>query len=156
MNSNIYDITYQKLRAWLIPALIRKPRLVALLQVLSFPIEGIYQAFNRYRLAKRYQLKITPQVCYLEMMLNDRYDFVQRRIRIEDSLEKPPLYLFQNAENKPVFLATQYLFTDGEAGAIKDDFVVKVPMDINFENAEMLSLLKNYKLASMKPKIQRI
>lgn len=95
-------------------------------------------------------------MCYLEMMLNDRYDFVQRRIRIEDSLEKPPLYLFQNAENKPVFLATQYLFTDGEAGAIKDDFVVKVPMDINFENAEMLSLLKNYKLASMKPKIQRI
>lgn len=156
MNSNIYDIAYQKLRAWITPDILLKPRLMALLQVLSYPIEGIYQAFNRYRLAKRYQLKISPQVCYLEMMLNDRYDFVQRRIRIEDSLDKPPLYLFQSSENKPVFLGTQYLFTNGEAGDIKDDFVVKVPMDINFENAEMLSLLKNFKLASVKPKIQRV
>lgn len=156
MNSNIYDITYQKLRAWVMPNLVRKPRLTALLQVLCFPIEKVYQAFNRYRNAKQYQLKISPQVCYLEMMLNDRYDFVLRRIRIEDSLDKPPLYLFQNSENKPVFLGTQYLFTNGEAGDIKDDFVVKVPIDIIFENAEMLSLLKNYKLASMKPKIQRI
>lgn len=156
MNSNIYDITYQKLRAWLIPALVRKPRLVALLQVLSFPIESIYQAFNRYRLAKRYQLKITPQVCYLEMMLNDRYDFVLRRITIVDAIDRPALSIFRVDELKPVFLGSEFIYTSGEAGQIKDDYIVLVPSVLNFENPEMISLLKTYQLAGMKPKIQLV
>lgn len=156
MNSNIYDITYQKLRAWVMPNLVRKPRLTALLQVLCFPIEKVYQAFNRYRNAKNYQLKISPQVCYLEMMLNDRYDFVLRRIRIVDSLDRPALSIFRVDELKPVFLGAEFIYTDGEAGIIKDDYIVLVPSAIVFETAEMISLLKSYQLAGMKPKIQLI
>ena len=162
MNKNIYDIVYDRLCLWLTPDEIKKQKVLAWWNVVTAPFIGIYQDFKRYADAKRYQLYITPQVCYLTRLLNDRYDYVQRRIRINDAVTHLPLYIFLAEESKPVYIFQSgeapppYLYTDGEAGEIQNDFLVLVPSDISFDDNEMLKLLAGYRLAGMKPKIQRI
>lgn len=159
--NKIYDISFSKLAQWLIPADIRAAVITQWLLALIAPIVTVYQAFLRYRTDKLYQLMITPQVCYLERLLNDKYDFVNRGIYIDDPIQKLPTYLYLAAELKSVHLYLQsedepvYLFTDGEAGEYQDDFIIMVPAIIKFSEAEMLTLVKQYRLAGMKPKIQR-
>lgn len=162
MNEVIYDIDHSQLKQWMIPARIRKSRLGAFLQVVISGVVFLYQDFLRFRKAKLYELMITPQVCYLERLLNDRFDFTQRRIRIVDGVDKPPFYIFQEAELKPKYLrntseaAPQWIYTSGESGNLQDDFVILVPVALVFEEAEMRSLVKVYKLAGTKFKIQRV
>ncbi len=156
MNSKIYDIDHSKLIIWLIPNRLRNARLIVFFQVMCYSIIVLYQSFRRYKAAKEYQLLISPQVCYIQRLLNDRYDYAQRRIIVTDADDKPPLIVYTRAELKPVYLGSKFIYTAGEAGSIKDDFVVKVPGVINFETAEMISLVKTYRLAGMKPKIQTI
>ena len=162
MNVRIYDIDYAKLIGWLTPQELRKNKLRRLFNIIVAPVVVLYQLLLTYRTAKLYQLKITPQKCYLELLLNNRYDFTLRRIYIDDGVDKPPFYIFQHAELKPKYLrrssehAPIRIYTSGESGAIADDFIVFVPMSLVFEEPEMTSLVKVYKLAGTKFKIQRI
>ncbi|MBS0647401.1 MAG: hypothetical protein JSR97_12550 [Verrucomicrobia bacterium] len=93
--------------------------------------------------------------------MNDRYDSTLRRIYIDDGQEKPPFYIFQRPELKPKFIykntenRPKYIYTSGESGNLTDDFVIYVPMGLAFEEPEMVSLVKVYKLAGTKFKIQR-
>ncbi len=162
MNVNIYNIDYSKLIGWLTPQELRKNKLRRLLNIMVAPVVVVYQLFLLYRTAKLYQLKITPQKCYLELLLNNRYDFTLRRIYIDDGVDRPPFYIFQNAELKPKFIRQRSenlparIYTSGESGSIADDFIVFVPLGLVFEEPEMTSLIKVYKLAGTKFKIQRI
>lgn len=161
MNENIFIIAYNTLVEWLVPRILRNTRLVAFAKLLSTPFVYLYQDLLRYRKARLYELKITPQKCHLQRLLNDRYDFVSRRIFIEDGIDKQSSYLFAHAELKPKYLrkaseqAPVWIYTGGESGVYQDDFVIYVPMDVVFEEAEMISLVKVYKLVGTKFKIQR-
>lgn len=161
MSDKIYDIDFQKVVRWNLRRKKRKPGILALLNAMAKPVSLLYQDFLKYRKAKLYQLMITPQKCWLERLLNDRYDFTQRRVYIGDSVDKPPFYIYQSAELKPQFIyrrsenKPKYIYTGGESGDLKDDFTVFVPLDISFELNEMISLVKVYKLAGTKFKIQR-
>lgn len=152
---SIYDIDFSKVVRWNLRRKKRKPRILALLNSMAKPVVLLYQDFLKYRKAKLYQLMITPQKCWLERLLNDRYDFTQRRIYIDDGVDHPPTYIYQDAELKPLYLGTKIIYTGGESGDLKDDFIVFVPMDLIFEEQEMMSLVKAYKLAGTKFKIQR-
>ena len=160
MSDRIYDIDYIKLKGWLTADPLRQSRLLRYLGALVLPIVTLYQGFLLYRKAKLYQLMITPQKCYLERLLNDRYDFTLRRIYIDDGQDKPPYYIYVKAEEKPKFIYTKseaqpaWIYTRGESGNIADDFVIFVPVDVVFEVPEMTSLVKAYKLAGTKFKIQ--
>ncbi|RYZ24637.1 MAG: hypothetical protein EOP49_45735 [Sphingobacteriales bacterium] len=160
MNDRIFNIDYDKLIAWLVPRRIRKVRLHRYLRIVVSGVNFLYQDFRRFRKAKLYELMITPQVCYLERMLNDRYDFTQRRIVIVDSQDKPPFYIYQHAELKPKFISRttenkpKFIYTAGESGLLQDDFVVLVPAAVSFNANEMRSLVKRYKLAGTRFKIQ--
>jgi len=155
LSNSIYDIDFLKAVRYNIRRKYRRPRILALLNAMAKPVVLIYQDFIRYRTAKLYQLMITPQKCWLERLLNDRYDYTSRRIYIDDGIDFPPTYIYQDAELKPIYLGTKSIYTSGESGDLKDDFVIYVPNDIVFENAEMTSLVKVYKLAGTKFKIQR-
>lgn len=161
VNENIYDIDHQKLDTWLTPPPMRRSIFLTWITRMVGPFVVIYQALLLYRTAKIYELLITPQVCYLKRLLNDRYDFAQRRIYITDGSDKPPTYIYQNAELKPLNIYNEsedhshYIYTNGESGDHKDDFIIWVPIDISFENAEMTSLVKRFKLAGTKFKIQQ-
>src|SRR4051812_23650373 len=109
MNSKIYNIIYSKLTHWLTPGMLRKPSMLAWLNVCIAPVLFIYNNLLRFRKLKLYQLSITPQVCYLEKLLNDQYDYFSRGIYIVDAEDKDPIYIFQEIEDKPV-----YIFTEAE------------------------------------------
>lgn len=158
MSNKIYDINHNKLVIWLLPNKLKLPVITNWLQALIKPVVTLYLAFKRYRDAKIYQLTITPQVCYLERLLNDRYDNSLRRIYIEDSVDKLPLYIYVAAELKPVYLGSKIIYTNAETGLAPNDFIIHVPiaLQFNFEEPEMLSLVKNYKLAGMTPKIKYV
>jgi hypothetical protein len=162
INQSIYTIDYSKLVQWLLPSRLRTTARLAWLMCCVYPVQVIYQQFLTFKAAKDYQLLITPQVCFLQKMLNDRYDTNLRRIIITDGSDKPPTYIFTELELKPVFIrqeseaAPVFIYTDGEAGTLTDDFVVEVPASIVFEQAEMISLLKSYKLAGTKFSIKYV
>jgi hypothetical protein len=160
LNVKIYDIDFQSVVRWNIRRKYRMPRILALLNAMAKPIVMLYQDFLNYRTAKLYDLMITPQVCYLEALLRDRYDYTQRRIYITDAIDFPPLYLYTDAELHPINLYTDsedspvYLYTDGEGSDYNNDFIVWVPADINFSYIEMYSLIYKKRLPGMRFKIQ--
>lgn len=156
----VYIIDYLKLGLWLLPSYLRQTKTIALLNIAISPVIYLYQHFLNYRKNKLYELSINSQVCRLEALLNDRWDFTSRGIYIDDALEYPPLYIYKEAELKPVFLYTEaeaqpkYLFTDGEGGALANDFIVFVPAAVSFDALEMRSLVVRFRLPGMKFKIQ--
>ncbi len=158
----VYNISFPVLAAWLTPRAFRKTRLGILVKCCVFPLTFLHNSFLKYRKAKIYQLLITPQVCYLERMLNDKYDYTLRRIRIDDAVWHLPVFIFQEDELKPVYLHIEsenkpvYLYNDGEAGIALNDFVVLVPVDINFLESEMRGAIDSYKLFGTKYTIQKI
>lgn len=154
MNSRIYNIVYAKLIQWLTPAMLRKPKMLAWISICISPVGYVYNNLLRFRTQTLYTLKITPQVCYLEKLLNDRYDYINRGIYITDAFRANPVYMFQDVEDKPVPMFADvenqpvFMYTDGEVGDVKNDFVVVVPLSVSFNVNEMTSLINNYKLAS--------
>lgn len=159
MNNSIYNIVYSKLVQWLTPSMLRKSKMLAWISVCVSPVTFVYNNLLRFRKLTLYRLSITPQVCYLQKLLNDQYDYISRGIRIVDAEQTDPLFIFEDVEDKPFWLFTdgeaspQYLFTDGEASDLKDDFIVIVPLSVQFDLNEMTSLINSYKLASKQFKI---
>lgn len=145
----------------MVPIRLRRPRFLAFATALVRPLESVRQSLLRFKAAKEYHLTITPQVCYLERLLNTRYDRRDRRIFIADGIDRPPLYIYARAENKSVFIYTRgedqpvAVYTRGESTYLLDDFIIWVPDSLDFDESEMTSLVKVYKLAGTKFKIQR-
>lgn len=160
MNQVIYIIDYLKLALCLLPDYVRKTKMIALVNIFVSPVIYLYQLFLQFRTNKLYEISITGQVCRLEALLNDRYDFTNRGIYIDDAEEYPPLYLYRDEELKPVYLYTEaenqpvYLYTDGEGGALADDFIIFVPVAVVFDIIQMRSLVKLFRLPGMRFKIQ--
>ena len=156
----IYQIDFARLLLMWMPADLQLKSWMCWLKSLLYPLNNIYQDFLKFRKTKLYELSITPQVCYLQGMLNDRYDYTLRRIYITDAEEFLPLYLAMDAEADPLWLATDaetdpiWLPTDGETLLFADDFIIMVPVSLVFNNDEMKSLTSKYCLAGMKFKIQ--
>lgn len=159
---NIFDINYLSLIRWLMPHHWRKVRHLVWLNVMCYSHILLYQQFLRSRKANLYRLMITPQVCYMERMLNDRFDYSLRRIRIEDAEWHLPMYVYQDDELKDAHLYLEsekkpvMLYTDNEAGALKDDFVVLVPSAISFNRDEMTGMINLFKLTGTTYKIETI
>ncbi|THU36924.1 hypothetical protein FAM09_18345 [Niastella caeni] len=152
MNQRIFDISYKKLITWLVPAVLRKSKTMALLNALVSPVVYIYNLFLINRRNNLYKLRITPQVCYVEMALNDKYDSSNRQIKIVQPKRYEPLYLFRPVENQPAFFFKKieaakpktWLYQKGEASAFQYDFIVQVPATVVFDINEMTAVIDSY------------
>lgn len=161
MNQRIFDISYKKLTTWLVPEVLRKPKTMALLNALVSPVVFIYNLFLINRRNNLYKLMITPQICYVEMALNDKYDSGNRHIKIVQPKRKEPLFVYRKVENKPVFLYTKseaakpktWLYQKGEASANQYDFIVQVPATVAFNMNEMTAVIDSYILPDKEYKI---
>jgi hypothetical protein len=155
-----FQIDFKKLVQLLLAVKLRRRRLSAFLYAMIAPMETLHSIFVKSRAYSFYRLSITPQVCYLEKFLNDRYDVAKRRIRITNAAHADTVYLYLRAENKPLYLFTQaenrpvYLFTREEisnsAGA---DFIITVPAAVTFNENQMCGEIDSYKLAGKKYQI---
>lgn len=138
--------------------MLRRPRLVALLNATGLPVSRLHVLFSSFRGDVRYKLTHNGQVCFLQAVLNDSFDFTARRIRITDAdtLEWGQ-FAWREAEDRPIMLGTFLLNREGFMGADGIDFVVHIPYAISLtdDNYNMIhSLLRYYKLAGKRYIIQ--
>lgn len=152
----IYIIDYNKLLVWLLPTFLRRVKLSKWLKVLLHPITILYNDFLKYRKRVNYKLSHNSQVCYLQKVLNDSFDTEQKRIYIKNGLFIQALYVYSPQENLPVYIDTQYIYSDEDLIGRQDDFIVLVPSQLKPSNPialegflnDMKALINEYKLAS--------
>jgi hypothetical protein len=156
-NFNPFDYVKKAL-----PPFIRGAKLLAYLRALLAPLTSLGTLFNEHVSASRYLANFTGQEVYLEHLLNDNFDPVQRRIYIDDGvpailppfvfnkIEQRPVYVYNKAENKPL-----YIFNKTEYG-VGNDFIVFVPNSIlnTLTQTQIEATVLIYKLASKQFSIQ--
>ncbi|AWM31371.1 hypothetical protein [Hymenobacter nivis] len=145
------DVAY--LATVLLPALLRKPRLVAWVSALTSPVDAVYQAFLAYRLDTLRELSYNGQTALLEKALNDKLDPNLRRILIRNSTvyldplylnfkreAQPPVYASTRAEGRPLLPHRASDFA-GQVG-----FTVYAP-GLNAKDYQLNILLQRFKIA---------
>ncbi len=149
-----YNLDINKLTILLTPTFLRKERFLAWLRVLHFPLIEIVDKFNFNRNENLYNLAHNGQVCYLRVVLNDRFDPIQRRIKIADGNRYQRQYIYTRGEQKPKYLGKIYLYDRADYGDTGVDFIVLIPRGLIYNEYEMKALVDFYKLASKRYKIQ--
>ena len=154
---SVYDIDYSVLVKILVPKQLRKTKMLAWLNVLVSPVVYIYNLFMAYRYDTNYIVAHTPQVCYMQAVLNDAFDTGLRRITIVDGPDEEPLYIYETAEVKevPLYVPSETkpisLYTDAEIVGVGPDFTVQVPTIVTtltgYNEVYMAALLDQFKLA---------
>lgn len=158
---NWYRIDYSKLIRLLLPVRLRKLATIAFIRALTLPVSSLHASFMAYRNDANYKINHNSQVCYLQAVLNDNFDFVQRRIYITDSeILDWTRFLWKESEDKPIMLYEDSYFmlnSENFIGADSIDFVVFVPSDLGLvldDYNRMNAFLRYYKLAGKRYIIQ--
>lgn len=158
---NYFDIDFRRFSLLLLPTILRSSLIASFVLAFAEPVKLLYNSFTVNRNANLYRLSITPQVCYLEKALNDRFSSWSRLIYITDGNYKAQMYIYTRTENYPRYIYTKtealprYLYQRGEAGADNYDFIVHVPSWYIFDENEMRALVDMYKLANKNYEIKR-
>jgi len=135
---------------------LRKTFTLVFFKCCVFPLVTLYDQFYTFYNAKRYELLFNGQVIYLEHLLNDQFDNVNREIYITDAPQvADEVVLFNEAEqNEETVL---YNESEGEQPIVLyneseyqywPDFIVHVPSTVAFDEPRMRAYLDKYKLAS--------
>ncbi|MEM8506250.1 MAG: hypothetical protein AAF717_00410 [Bacteroidota bacterium] len=146
MYNHIFNIDFYRFVAMLLPTAWRRSRMIHWLQCLISPAVDLYNQFLQYRDAKIYEIEHTSQVFSIEMVLNDSFDQIQRRIRIEDGVYTFPVYFYDRLDDLPVRFndrsanSPQRFFDRSNLGLFDVDFTVVLPLGLNLSNAEMIRL----------------
>ncbi len=151
-NKKYYQIDFDKLVLLLLPTFLRKSKLVAFAGVLIAPIKEMYNEFSEQQKKDWYRLNHNGQVFSLRKVLNDAFDNELRRIKIMDADEYERLYIYTPIENQPLYLnsegeETKYIYTSAEY-TNQFDFVVVVPLDLEYNTYKMRALINEYKLVT--------
>lgn len=93
-----YNVDYNKLVILLLPTFLRKPKLIAFLRALITPLSNLHYQFLQHQRDDHYKLDHNWQVCYLEKVLNDRFDVSVKRIRIIEGEKYERQYIYTEGE----------------------------------------------------------
>jgi len=151
---NFYRISWNNLIGQSLAIAKRTPFIIAFLKSYLTPFKTLHNTVVSYKLDVEYRLRHNSQVCYLRKLVNDKFDSSLRRITIEDGTRYDRLFIYQQAENKPLFLLKFIQQQSAYDNAV--DFVVKlngVVLDNNKLN-RLKAYLDFYKLASKKYRIE--
>lgn len=73
--------------------------MMAWISSLMAPFEMLKNEFSTWRSEKNYSIMLTGQRIYMEQLLNDNFDIVQRRIYIENSTPSSPEFAYNIVES---------------------------------------------------------
>lgn len=150
-----FFVNWSRLGLILLPTFLRGEMMRAWIELILSPIEDIHYNWMQYRKDNLYKLAHNSQKCYLRGALNDRFDPGLRRIKITRGNAYQRKYIYTDAEAKPKYLGTIFLYDDADYADTGVDFIVVVPIDLIFSIYEMKALVDFYKLASKRYKIIR-
>lgn len=136
---NSFNINFWKTCLEWLPTFLRGNFFTAITAVLTSPVDVFYNQFLSERKRNILRIKSTAQKFSLQKRLNDEFDALDRRIRIEKAVLFDGVFLYTEGEDDPSRSKTQwlyvdekpiYLFTEAELNS-DIDFIVKVPPGIN-------------------------
>jgi hypothetical protein len=153
-------IDFKKLVILLLPTFLRKSVWLHILQSAVLSLQKIHSHYEAFKSAKLYELTITPQVCYLEKVLNETICPGEYRITITDAEQKEIPYFFRATDNKDVYFSNssilQVYFFRLDAHNYAESFIVNVPTFYGTKEPQVRALLNKYKLLSKTYKINYI
>ena len=145
-----YDIDIYRWAWLLLPPVLRRTRLYALLCVLLLPVHQMLNSFRSYRESAIRRVNVNGQVIYVEKALNDAFSPEGRGIHITDTPDAATL----------IYPETEYTFVIHEAGAAETayvkaegdakytaDYVVNVPFSLALRLEEIRAVVENNKPA---------
>lgn len=156
-----YDIDFNKLIKWLVPHFLAKPKHLAWLTTLLFPLVWLYEQFLGYRSDKLYDATINSQVNRLTHAL--RREFSDNTIYIihyADYLDQAFIFLeLEGATPEYDYLDIEahtpvdYDFTSSEYDN-EQDFIVRIPVALTSQSAAVAQFVNKYKFSSKRFKVE--
>lgn len=153
----MFKIALIKLVQWCVPVWLRNSNLLIMVLAANYPLREVHNDFKDYVEAVDYRLQHNYQTCYLQAMLNDKFDLALRRIRVVDFEVFGAIFFWDDADLLDKNLGddnVQFFWAD-DTGY---DFTIQLPTAIVTSDAELASLKANvnrYKLAGKQYFIQR-
>jgi hypothetical protein len=129
-----------------IPFLHRKPRFVAWVKTFVSYLAKIQEDLYQLWESSRIEALMTPQIKYLEGILNRRYG--RTDIFINDGFDLGPWIWPADETADPVFYLDQadsYVWSSGDSTVI--DFVVNIPAVLDDETSYIAAVVNKFKLA---------
>jgi hypothetical protein len=133
--NNYYTINYSLLALLLTPTLLRNDVEKAFITSLAKPLDALNDDFNAY--VQSLDTQVNAQTCYMQAMLNNEFDFTERRIEIRIApVDFDSFLLWKENQNKPLMISgektdgfTPHLLSRaGLTGATNNDFEVVLPL----------------------------
>ena len=130
----VYSINWNRFVALQVPSFLRKAKLLAYLNALIVAVAHLHVAFLAFRRQALYKVNHNSQICYLQAVLNDSFDNVQRRIVIRNAILREPVWFYEPEENKPVWFYEAsdnkpvYFREENEFVGDGADFLVVMPI----------------------------
>ena len=142
INKNIYIVSYKEFKEQLLPLLMRKDKILELLQALITPLVSLYNIFFAYKNKAIYKTDHNASITLLQKMLNDGFDNIERRIYINNAQIRPTehyydlelgdsLVFYNSDKGTPVWFFDKEVFN-----VYRSDFTVFLPAEIKPSNPE--------------------
>jgi hypothetical protein len=147
----MYNVDFDDIAKKLIPLRLRKVKALDYLSAILKPLKSLHADFLSFVNTKKYELKFTGQIIYLEHLLNDTYDSTTRGIYIVDTANIDLTYWFNRGE-----LTSFYYLRNRSEGQppkyLKNrieyinhiHFIIKVPSGVSFVEVQMRTLIDKY------------
>lgn len=162
-NKNYYNINFRTTGIMLLPTFLRKPMLIAVTTAIMKVLDE--QQREMHRFLESLEMETYSQTCFLEGLINDSFDYFERRIIVRNAPIDKDYYLFwEEAQNKPVKLMEEtapdfepyMLSIDGQIGCFNYDFEIVLPAGFELspeETNRLIALVDSHKLSSKRYRI---
>lgn len=149
----------------MLPSFLRKPRIIALIVAIIYPIKLILRRFYRYFDSVNDKFAYNSQVCYLRALLNDKFDNHKRRIKIlDDDLSKGKIVIATSEAKTNNHIVSRedsnislFALSENKDTKAYSTFAVYIPNEIYEKHLqEITAYLDEYKLLSKNYKLFRI
>ena len=140
-----YNINYSLLVLLLTPTLLRNDLVRLFLLSMIKPLDDLQNDF--FRFDESLQTKNNAQICYMQAVINDEFDFYERRIKIRNyEFDFNSLLILDKSNNQRVpyteqFTTPPYIIMEkGVIGADQIDFEVVFPVGFTLSSDEQRRL----------------
>lgn len=156
--NNYYNSNYARVFVLLQPTFLRKPLAISFLKAIMKPLDNLHGDFTAYMASL--DTNTYSQVCYMQGILNNNFDPLERRISIKSaSLDKASFLYWLQSKNRPVRIYKEGTSgfiprpesKEGQIGTGNPDFMVVLPAGFvlsESEEARLRAFVNQNKLAS--------
>lgn len=146
------DRNYKRKALLLLPSELQRPLIAAFAEVTGAEIQNVYDRLLALYHDLNYKINHTSQVCFMETVLNDALDPIQRRIEIHNTVISSAIVprLYDRIHESPIVLGVQILNDREHYNSGDYDMQVVVPQLADLTDDEINQLHANmlfYKLA---------